>query len=50
MNWPLTYLQDTPYLGTLITEIEAEMAEREDLEAMVISKRQRNEKNASGGH
>ncbi|KAF2833624.1 hypothetical protein CC86DRAFT_365467 [Ophiobolus disseminans] len=41
--------EDTPYLSELITDIETEMAEREDLEAMVISKRQRNA-NASSGH
>ncbi|KAI5379791.1 hypothetical protein J4E82_001334 [Alternaria postmessia] len=33
---------DTPYLSELITDIEAEMHEREDLEAMVIQKRQKN--------
>jgi ubiquinol-cytochrome c reductase subunit 7 len=40
-------LQDTPYLTKYIEEIETEMAEREDLEAMVISKRQ---SNANAGH
>jgi ubiquinol-cytochrome c reductase subunit 7 len=34
--------QDAPYLAELITEIETEMAEREDLESMVITKRQKN--------
>ncbi|KAF2035568.1 hypothetical protein EK21DRAFT_54465 [Setomelanomma holmii] len=34
--------EDTPYLTTIITDIESEMAEREDLEAMVITKRQKN--------
>jgi ubiquinol-cytochrome c reductase subunit 7 len=28
-----------PYISNIITDIEAEMAEREDLEAMVITKR-----------
>ncbi|KAF2872559.1 ubiquinol-cytochrome C reductase complex 14kD subunit-domain-containing protein [Massariosphaeria phaeospora] len=32
--------EDTPYLTVLIKEIETEMAEREDLEAMVVTKRQ----------
>jgi ubiquinol-cytochrome c reductase subunit 7 len=40
-------MQDTPYLTKYIEEIETEMAEREDLEAMVISKRQ---SNANAGH
>ena len=31
-----------PYLEGLISEIESEMAEREDLESMVITKRQKN--------
>ncbi|KAL1597454.1 Cytochrome b-c1 complex subunit 7, mitochondrial [Nothophoma quercina] len=39
--------EDTPYLTKYIEEIETEMAEREDLEAMVISKRQ---SNANAGH
>lgn len=43
----LTYLQDQPYLTHIIEEIETEMAEREDLESMIVSKRQRN---ASSGH
>jgi hypothetical protein len=34
--------QDIPYLQGLVTDIEAEMAEREDLESMVITKRQQN--------
>jgi hypothetical protein len=34
--------QDIPYLQGLVTDIEAEMAEREDLESMVITKRQKN--------
>jgi len=38
----LTKWQDAPYLSELITDIESEMAEREDLEAMVITKRNRN--------
>ncbi|PVI07859.1 14 kDa subunit of cytochrome bd ubiquinol oxidase [Periconia macrospinosa] len=33
---------DTPYLSSIIKEIEREMAEREDLEAMVILKRAKN--------
>lgn len=32
-------LQDTPYLSVKIQEIEAEMKEREDLEAMVVQPR-----------
>jgi|TARA_R110002003_G_scaffold52_21_gene4529 hypothetical protein len=40
----LTIAQDTPYISNLVTDIEAEMAEREDLEAMVITKRQKNAK------
>lgn len=39
--------QDQPYLQELITNIESEMAEREDLEAMIITKRQ---KNSQAGH
>ncbi|KAI8934431.1 hypothetical protein NX059_009163 [Plenodomus lindquistii] len=31
--------EDTPYLSSHITNIEAEMAEREDLESMIVSKR-----------
>lgn len=31
-------LQDTPYLSPIIKEIEAEIKEREDLEAMVVKK------------
>ncbi|KAH7389576.1 ubiquinol-cytochrome C reductase complex 14kD subunit-domain-containing protein [Phaeosphaeria sp. MPI-PUGE-AT-0046c] len=38
--------EDEPYLDVLIKEIEAEMKEREDLEAMVISKRKRNAQEA----
>lgn len=34
--------QDTPYLSQLITDIEAEMAEREDFETMIVQKRQKN--------
>jgi ubiquinol-cytochrome c reductase subunit 7 len=45
----LTLQKDTPYLSELITDIEAEMHEREDLEAMVIQKRQKNAP-ASSGH
>lgn len=40
-------MQDYPYLTNYIQEIETEMAEREDLESMVISKRQTN---ANAGH
>jgi ubiquinol-cytochrome c reductase subunit 7 len=43
----LISLQDIPYLAEIITDIESEMAEREDLEAMVITKRKAN---ASSGH
>ncbi|KAJ4365193.1 Cytochrome b-c1 complex subunit 7 [Neocucurbitaria cava] len=39
--------EDVPYLQTLIEEIETEMAEREDLESLVVSKRKRN---AESGH
>ena len=35
-------MQDHPYLTKYIEEIESEMAEREDLESMVITKRQAN--------
>jgi ubiquinol-cytochrome c reductase subunit 7 len=42
-------MQDKPYLSDLITDIESEMAEREDLEALIITKRQRNA-NASSSH
>ncbi|ORY09370.1 cytochrome b-c1 complex subunit 7 [Clohesyomyces aquaticus] len=34
--------EDGPYLTSIIKEIEAEMAEREDLEAMVVQKRDNN--------
>lgn len=40
-------IQDTPYLSEIIKEIEVEMAEREDLEAMVVQKRAAN---ANSGH
>lgn len=38
--------QDTAYLSPIVDEIEAEMAEREDLESMVVrkTKEQRAEK------
>ncbi|EMD96445.1 hypothetical protein COCC4DRAFT_84116 [Bipolaris maydis ATCC 48331] len=39
--------EDVPYLSPLITDIEAEMAEREDFETMIVQKRQRN---AASGH
>lgn len=45
----LTSLQDVPYLSHIIKDIEAEMAEREDLEAMVITKRQK-KASAPTGH
>jgi len=32
-------MQDYPYLSPIIKEVEAERTEREDLEAMVITKR-----------
>lgn len=38
-------MQDTPYLTNIIKEIEVEMKEREDLEAMVVQKRAQNAKN-----
>ena len=31
--------EDTPYLSNIITELETEMKEREDLESMVVQKR-----------
>ncbi|KAF2184388.1 hypothetical protein K469DRAFT_580125 [Zopfia rhizophila CBS 207.26] len=37
---------DVPYLTVVIKDIEAEMKEREDLEAMIVSKRERNAKEA----
>lgn len=40
----LTIEQDTPYLSSVIKEIEAEMKEREDLESMVVQKRKNNAK------
>jgi ubiquinol-cytochrome c reductase subunit 7 len=43
-------MQDTPYLAEIITDIESEMAEREDLEAMVITKRKNNAASASSSH
>ncbi|KAK7190798.1 hypothetical protein DPSP01_006601 [Paraphaeosphaeria sporulosa] len=39
--------EDTPYLSKIIEEIEVEMSEREDLEAMVVQKRKAN---ASASH
>ncbi|EDU47236.1 ubiquinol-cytochrome c reductase complex a protein [Pyrenophora tritici-repentis] len=39
--------EDVPYLSGIITDIEAEMKEREDLETMIVQKRQ---KNAATGH
>jgi len=36
-----------PYLSGIITDIEAEMKEREDLETMIVQKRQNN---AATGH
>ncbi|USP76573.1 Cytochrome b-c1 complex subunit 7 [Curvularia clavata] len=38
---------DVPYLSPIIKDIEAEMAEREDFETMIVQKRQRN---AASGH
>jgi ubiquinol-cytochrome c reductase subunit 7 len=35
-------MQDYPYLTSIIEDIESEMKEREDLEAMVVSKRKAN--------
>ena len=35
----LTQTQDVPYLTPLIREIEAELKERDDLEAMVVKKK-----------
>jgi len=32
--WP----QDTPYISPIIAELEAEVTERQDLEAMTINK------------
>jgi hypothetical protein len=48
--WPLISPQDVPYISNLVTDIETEMAEREDLEAMVITKRNRNANAASNSH
>ncbi|KAF2742433.1 hypothetical protein M011DRAFT_490631 [Sporormia fimetaria CBS 119925] len=31
--------EDTPYLQSIVEQIEAEMKEREDLEAMIVTKR-----------
>jgi ubiquinol-cytochrome c reductase subunit 7 len=42
--------QDVPYLSHIVTELEAEMAEREDLEAMIITKRNRNANAANNNH
>ncbi|KAF1940164.1 hypothetical protein EJ02DRAFT_435769 [Clathrospora elynae] len=43
--------EDVPYLQVMITDIEAEMAEREDLESMIIQKRQKNAaQSAQSGH
>ncbi|KAJ4294622.1 Cytochrome b-c1 complex subunit 7 [Kalmusia sp. IMI 367209] len=39
--------QDIPYLSSIIKEIEVEMKEREDLEAMIVQKRAAN---AKSGH
>jgi ubiquinol-cytochrome c reductase subunit 7 len=39
-----------PYLSHIVTELEAEMAEREDLEAMIITKRNRNANAANNNH
>ncbi|KAF2467119.1 uncharacterized protein BDR25DRAFT_305896 [Lindgomyces ingoldianus] len=39
--------EDAPYLTVVINEIQAEMKEREDLEAIIVSKR---EKNTKEGH
>merc|ERR1712032_60041 len=36
--------EDTPYLSVMIKEIEAEMKEREDLESMIVQKRNQNAK------
>ncbi|KAF2256239.1 14 kDa subunit of cytochrome bd ubiquinol oxidase [Trematosphaeria pertusa] len=36
--------EDTPYLSVVIKEIEAEMKEREDLESMIVQKRNQNAK------
>ncbi|KAF1973126.1 hypothetical protein BU23DRAFT_554421 [Bimuria novae-zelandiae CBS 107.79] len=41
---------DTPYLTNIIKEIQVEMAEREDLEAMVITKRAANDASAKSAH
>ncbi|KAH9876088.1 hypothetical protein J1614_003967 [Plenodomus biglobosus] len=40
--------EDRPYLSTIMKDIEAEMAEREDLESMIVSKRAKNA--AQQGH
>ncbi|KAF2002716.1 14 kDa subunit of cytochrome bd ubiquinol oxidase [Amniculicola lignicola CBS 123094] len=36
--------EDTPYLTQIVEEVETEMKEREDLEAMIITKRTQNAK------
>ena len=46
----LISLQDQPYLTEIIKDIEKEMAEREDLEAMVITKRAASGAGAKSGH
>ncbi|KAF2707053.1 ubiquinol-cytochrome c reductase complex 14 kDa protein-like protein [Pleomassaria siparia CBS 279.74] len=42
--------EDERYLSPIIQEIESELKEREDLEAMVLSKRKQNAKEAGAGH
>jgi carbamoylphosphate synthase large subunit len=32
------HTQDTPYISPIVAELEAEVTERQDLEAMVINK------------
>lgn len=49
-NCILITAQDKPYLTEIIKDIEKEMAEREDLEAMVITKRTANGAGAKSGH
>ena len=42
--------QDIPYLSTIMNEIEAEIAERSDLESMIVKKREKMEEKPSSGH
>jgi ubiquinol-cytochrome c reductase subunit 7 len=39
-----------PYLSVIVKELETEMAEREDLEAMIITKRNKTANAANNNH